>query len=91
MARSADAWVVVVREVDGQRYARRFPLGVDRAFAANGVEGLPQMSDRAISDFLNDLQHEQHRRAGTLAQLGGWTPSKPSREFSRHSEREDGV
>lgn len=69
----AEAYIVVIGTTDGRRDARRLPLNVPLAWATGNYE---RLSDRAINDMVKDLQHEQHRRAGTLAQLGGWDPNK---------------
>ncbi len=69
----AEAYVVVIGLHDGRRTAERRPLNMPLAFCEQRYEDL---SDRAISDVIKDLVHEQHRRAGTLTALGGWDPDK---------------
>lgn len=92
----AQAWIVLVDEdpETGARRVRRRPLNMPLAVAtapltADGGLDLssPRISNRVISDLIADLTHEQHRRAGTLHVLGGWTPGKPSRDHPRMSER----
>jgi hypothetical protein len=73
MAASAEAYIVVTGTQNGKRTARRYPLNVPLPWARGQYE---RLSDRAINDMVKDLQHEQHRRAGTLAALGGWDPDK---------------
>jgi hypothetical protein len=66
--RHAERWIVVI-DTDaaaGRRRAQRFTLGLHFDLAAGR---LTCASDRAISDTLVDLRHEQHRRAGTLGQV----------------------
>lgn len=87
--------VLIDTDAAGVRRARRFPLHLPLALAtaarSDGSFDLssPRISARALSDLLHDLQHEQHRRAGTLAVLGGWDPNAPSKEHPRQSERND--
>lgn len=87
--------VVLDRDEHGKRRARRYPLNLPLALAtavrADGSLDLssPRISDRAISDMRHDLEHELRRRAGTLHELGGWTPGAPSRQKARLSERND--
>jgi hypothetical protein len=73
MAARAEAYIIVTGVRDGERTTERRPLNVPLAWAEGRYEDL---SDRAIHDMVKDLQHEQHRRAGTLSRLGGWDPDK---------------
>lgn len=55
----------------GRRTATRSQCHLDSTIVLTGK--LDKASDRVLTDMLADLRHEQHRRAGTLAELGGWT------------------
>lgn len=68
--------VTVGRDAKHRRTVTRHPIphkDLAIALARQHYEGL---SDRAISDTITNLVHEQHRRKGTLAQLGGWDPDQ---------------
>jgi hypothetical protein len=73
LAAKAEAYITVLGTHNGKKTARRLPLNVPLAWAQGHYE---KLSDRAIHDMVTDLQHEQSRRAGTLAKLGGWDPDK---------------
>lgn len=94
-ARTEKYLVVIDDDEEGRRRARRYPLNLPLALVtavrADGSLDLssPRISDRALSDMRHDLEHELRRRAGTLHELGGWTPGAPSRQKARLSERND--
>lgn len=70
----SETYVVVIGSAQGRRTVSRHPIPhtqIALALARQHYEGL---SDRAVNDVIKDLTHEQHRRAGTLADLGGWNP-----------------
>lgn len=69
----ADAYIVVRGVKDGVPYERTCPLHIPLVWATGELE---RVSDCALADMVTDITHEQHRRAGTLKQLGGWNPEQ---------------
>jgi hypothetical protein len=72
----AESYVVVIGLAEGRKTAERHPIPHTQLALALVRQQYERLSDRAINDVIKDLQHEKHRRAGTLAQLGGWDPNK---------------
>ncbi len=68
--------VVFGQDELGRRVARRLPLPSSVAHARHQYD---ELTDRALSDIAKDVRHEQHRRKGTIAELGGWDPESTQR------------
>lgn len=72
-----ESYVVSIGEDGkGRRTVERYPIPHLQKALALSRELYEELSDRAINDVIKDLTHEQHRRKGTLAQLGGWDPEQ---------------
>lgn len=80
---SPAAYIVEIsHDEHGKRHTRRHTLNVSRHIA---IGNLDRASNRALSDMLADIRHEKARRAGRLAELGGWSkkPTPRDREGQR--------
>lgn len=71
---TSETYLVTVVETTKGRAVERHPIPHKEKAVALARQHYEDLSDRALSDVLKDLKHEQHRRAGTLAVLGGWDP-----------------
>lgn len=76
----SETYVVTIGS-DGRsrRVVERHPIPHTALALALARQQYEELSARALNDTIKDMKHEQHRRAGTLAALGGWDPESTQR------------